>query len=81
MLRIVENAVLAAARRARDYLTRGERLDALRAANEGDRDFAEVKHQLRHDGGYESLRSSLGREKALELVLREARVKPGTRTE
>jgi trigger factor len=46
-----------------------------RAANEADRDFAEVKHQLRHDGGYESLRWSLAQEKALELVLSQARPK------
>ncbi|HKB79087.1 MAG TPA: trigger factor [Thermoanaerobaculia bacterium] len=43
-----------------------------RVANENGRDFAEVKHSLRHDGGYESLRESLAREKALELVLNEA---------
>ena len=40
-----------------------------RAANEAERDFAEVKHRLRHDGGYEQLRGSLAQEKALELVL------------
>jgi trigger factor len=46
-----------------------------RAANEGSRDFAEVKHRLKHDGGYEALRASLAQEKALELVLREARTR------
>jgi trigger factor len=40
-----------------------------RAANEAERDFAEVKHRLKHDGGYEQLRGSLSQEKALELVL------------
>lgn len=44
-----------------------------RAANEAERDFAEVKHRLKHDGGYESLRASLAQEKALDLVLRESR--------
>lgn len=44
-----------------------------RAANEAGRDFAEVKHRMRHDGGYESLRNSLAQEKALEFVLGEAR--------
>jgi len=44
-----------------------------RAAREGERDFAEVRHRLRHEGGYESLRNSLGQEKALEFVLKEAR--------
>ena len=43
-----------------------------RAAKEADRDFAEVKHRLRHDGGYEQLRLSLSQERALDLVLREA---------
>jgi FKBP-type peptidyl-prolyl cis-trans isomerase (trigger factor) len=46
-----------------------------RAAREGDRDFAEVKHRLKHDGGYEALRNSLLQEKALELVLREAKTR------
>ena len=46
-----------------------------RAASESDRDFAEVRHRLKHDGGYESLRISLAQEKALELVLRESRAK------
>ena len=46
-----------------------------RAANEQGRDFAEVKHRLRHDGGYEALRASMGQEKALELVLRESRTR------
>lgn len=46
-----------------------------RAANEQNRDFAEVKHRLRHDGGYEALRLSLMSERALELVLREAKAR------
>ncbi len=46
-----------------------------KAANESDRDFAEVKHRLRHDGGYEELRNSLSQEKALELVLGEAKAR------
>jgi len=43
-----------------------------RAANESGRDFAEVKHRLVHDGGYEALRASLAQEKALDLVLTSA---------
>jgi trigger factor len=43
-----------------------------RAANESGRDFADVKHRLTHDGGYEALRASLAQEKALDLVLKEA---------
>jgi trigger factor len=46
-----------------------------RAANEGGREFADVKHRLKHDGGYEALRASLLQEKALELVLKEAKTK------
>jgi trigger factor len=44
-----------------------------RAAREQDRDFADVKHHLKHDGGYEALRSSMAQDRALELVLRESR--------
>ena len=47
-----------------------------RAAVEQGRDFAEVKHHLRQEGGYEQLRISLAREKALEMVLREASLQP-----
>jgi trigger factor len=46
-----------------------------KAANESGRDFAEVKHRLRHDGGYEELRTSLSQEKALDFVLREAKTR------
>jgi trigger factor len=48
-----------------------------RAAREQDREFADVKHHLKHDGGYEALRASLAQDRALELVLREARSAPG----
>lgn len=44
-----------------------------KAANEQGRDFADVKHHLKHDGGYEALRSSLAQDRAIELVLRESR--------
>lgn len=46
-----------------------------RAAREQEREFADVKHHLKHDGGYEALRTSLAQEKALELVLRESRAR------
>ena len=45
-----------------------------RAANESGRDFADVKHRLVHDGGYEALRASLAQEKALDFVLKETKV-------
>jgi trigger factor len=44
-----------------------------KAAREQDREFADVKHHLKHDGGYEALRASMAQDRALELVLREAR--------
>jgi trigger factor len=43
-----------------------------RAAKDADRDFAEVRHRLKHDGGYEQLRMSLSQEKALDFVVHEA---------
>jgi trigger factor len=46
-----------------------------RAANEQQRDFAEVRHHLKHEGGYEALRASMAQDKALELVLRESKAK------
>jgi trigger factor len=42
------------------------------AAREQDRDFADVKHHLKHEGGYEALRASMAQDRALDLVLREA---------
>lgn len=46
-----------------------------RAAREQGREFADVKHHLKHEGGYEALRASLAQEKALELVLRESKAR------
>ncbi|HEY0160664.1 MAG TPA: trigger factor [Thermoanaerobaculia bacterium] len=46
-----------------------------RAAREQDRDFADVKHHLKHDGGYDALRASMAQDRALELVLRESRTR------
>lgn len=43
-----------------------------RAAREQEREFADVKHHLKHEGGYEALRASMAQDRALELVLREA---------
>ncbi|HEX7706639.1 MAG TPA: trigger factor [Thermoanaerobaculia bacterium] len=44
-----------------------------RAAREQGREFADVRHHLKHEGGYEELRDSLAQDRALELVLSEAR--------
>jgi len=46
-----------------------------RAAREQEREFADVKHHLKHDGGYEALRASMAQDRALELVLRESRTR------
>jgi trigger factor len=46
-----------------------------KASREQERDFAEVKHRLRHDGGYEALRASLAHEKAIDLLIRESKAK------
>jgi trigger factor len=48
-----------------------------KAAAGANREFMEVKHRLRHDGGYENLRQSLAQEKALEYLLTEANVTEG----
>ncbi len=44
-----------------------------RAAREQQREFADVKHHLKHEGGYEALRASMAQDRALELVLNEAK--------
>lgn len=46
-----------------------------KASRDQDRDFAEVKHRLRHEGGYEALRASLAQEKAIDLLIRESKAK------
>jgi trigger factor len=46
-----------------------------RAAKEQEREFADVKHHLKHEGGYEALRASMAQDRALELVLSEARTR------
>jgi trigger factor len=46
-----------------------------RAARDQDREFADVKHHLKHDGGYDALRASMEQDRALELVLDAATVR------
>jgi trigger factor len=46
-----------------------------RAAREQNREFADVKHHLKHEGGYEALRGSMAQDKALELVLSESKAR------
>lgn len=43
------------------------------AAQSNGREFSEVRHRLRHDGGYESLRLSLLQEKGLDFLLAESK--------
>lgn len=72
--RVKRGLILEAIARKENVIVSDVEVDAeiRRAANESDRDFAEVKHRLVHDGGYESLRASLAEEKALEFVLNAA---------
>jgi trigger factor len=69
--RVKRGLILEAIAKAENLQVSDVEVDAeiRRAANEAERDFAEVKHRLRHDGGYEQLRGSLAQEKALELVM------------
>lgn len=49
----------------------------IRTATHGtDQEYAEVRHRLKHDGGYQALRESMVQEKALELLVREAALTP-----
>jgi trigger factor len=43
------------------------------AAQEQGREFADVRHHLKEDGGYEALRESMAQDRALDLLLRESR--------
>lgn len=47
------------------------------AASSTKQEFTELKHRLRHDGGYDSLRASMVQEKALEHVLNQAKTAAG----
>ena len=73
--RVKRSLILEAIARKEDIHASDVEVDAeiRRAANEQGREFADVKQHLKHDGGYESLRRSLEQEKALELVLKEAK--------
>jgi trigger factor len=73
--RVKRGLILEAIARKESLIVSDVEVDAeiRRAANESGRDFAEVKHRLRHEGGYEALRTSLSQEKALELLLKEAK--------
>ena len=77
--RVKRGLILEAIARKENLIVSDVEVDAeiRRAANESGRDFAEVKHRLRHDGGYEELRTSLSQERALDFVLKEARRREG----
>ena len=69
--RVKRSLILEAIARKENIAVSDVEVDAeiRRAAKEQDREFADVKHHLKHDGGYEALRASLAQERALELVL------------
>lgn len=69
--RVKRGLILEAIARKENVVVSDVEVDAeiRRAANESGREFADVKHRLVHEGGYEALRASLAQEKALELVL------------
>jgi trigger factor len=73
--RVKRGLILEAIARKENLIVSDVEVDAeiRKAANESGRDFAEVKHRLRHDGGYEELRTSLSQERALDFVLSSAR--------
>lgn len=73
--RVQRGLILEAIAKKEDIKVSDVEVDAeiRRAAREQERDFADVKHHLKHDGGYESLRASMAQDRALELVLNEAK--------
>lgn len=75
--RVKRSLILEAIAKAENIQISDVEVDAeiRKAANEQGRDFADVKHHLRHEGGYEALRSSLAQDRAIELVLRESRTR------
>jgi trigger factor len=75
--RVKRGLILEAIARKENIVVSDVEVDAeiRRAATESGREFADVKHRLVHEGGYEALRASLAQEKALDFVLKEARVR------
>ncbi len=73
--RVKRGLILEAIAKKEDVKVSDVEVDAeiRRAAREQDREFADVKHHLKHEGGYEALRSSMEQDRALELVLAAAR--------
>jgi len=77
--RVKRGLILEAIARAEDLVPADLEVDSeiRKAAAGANREFAELRRRLREDGGYEELRVSLMQEKALDLVLREAKVVAG----
>ena len=73
--RVQRGLILEAIAKKEDIKVTDVEVDAeiRRAAREQEREFADVKHHLKHEGGYESLRASMAQDRALELVLNEAK--------
>lgn len=75
--RVQRSLILEAIAKKEDIQISDVEVDAeiRRAAREQEREFADVKHHLKHDGGYEALRASMAQDRALELVLGAAAVR------
>jgi len=69
--RVKRSLILEAIARKEEIVVSDVEVDAeiRQAARAQDREFADVKHHLKHEGGYEALRASMAQDKALELVL------------
>jgi trigger factor len=76
--RVQRSLILETIARKEEIVVSDTEVDAeiRRASSGSNSDFLEVRHRLKHDGGYDSLRSSLAQERALELVIREAKLVP-----
>lgn len=73
--RVKRSLILEAIARKENLTVSDVEVDAeiRRAAREQEREFADVKHHLKHEGGYEALRASMAQDRALELVLNESK--------
>lgn len=73
--RVRRSLILEAIARKEEIVVSDVEVDAeiRAAAREQNREFADVKHHLKHEGGYEALRQSMAQDRALELVLSASR--------
>jgi trigger factor len=73
--RVKRSLILEAIARKEEMVISDVEVDAeiRHAAHEQGREFADVRHHLKEDGGYEALRESMAQDRALDLLLRESR--------